>query len=64
MPKLEQRSIGFEAAYALCKSGWWKKKTPREIAVFQLTVRELSNMISESKRVLVVLDGEAPDATR
>ncbi|GEM45894.1 DUF7736 domain-containing protein [Deinococcus cellulosilyticus] len=39
--KLEQKSIGYEAAVELCKSGWWKKKTPREIATFQLSVREL-----------------------
>jgi hypothetical protein len=35
-------SIGRDAAIALCDSGWWSDKTPREIAEFQLFVDEIS----------------------
>lgn len=42
MKKYTQQSIGREKAIALAKSEWWKEKTPREIAKFQLFTTELS----------------------
>ncbi len=36
-----RRSIGEQAAIALCESGWWKEKTAREIAEFQMHTVEL-----------------------
>lgn len=41
MPPTHQ-SIGREKAVALFNSGWWKDKTPREIASFQLFIDELA----------------------
>lgn len=37
----ERTSIGYNAAIALYGSGWWKNKTHREIAGFQMSTREL-----------------------
>lgn len=37
-----QQSIGRERAIALAKTEWWKGRTPREIAKFQLFTVELS----------------------
>lgn len=36
------QSIGKEKAIALYNSGWWKIKTAREIAEFQMLTEELS----------------------
>jgi hypothetical protein len=40
--KYERQSIGKEKAIALAESGWWKEKTPREIATFQMFTEELA----------------------
>jgi len=40
--KSKYQSIGRETAIALYDSGWWKNKTPREIAAFQLFTEELT----------------------
>jgi hypothetical protein len=40
--KTKRQSIGKEKAIALFNSGWWKSKTHREIAKFQLFTEELS----------------------
>ena len=42
MSELKRHSIGKEKALALASSGWWKSKTAREIAEFQMFTEELS----------------------
>ncbi len=41
MSPLKRSPIGSEAAIALGTTGWWKTKTPREIALFQLVSENL-----------------------
>lgn len=41
-PKYKRQSIGKEKAIALYDTGWWKGKTHRELAKFQLFTNELS----------------------
>lgn len=38
----ERKSIGRDAAIALFDSGWWKGKSAREIAEFQMHTEELA----------------------
>jgi len=45
--KTYQRSIGKEKAIELAESGWWKEKSAREIAHFQLFMAELCMPFSE-----------------
>jgi hypothetical protein len=42
MSKYKRLSIGRTLAVSICKSGWWKGKTSRELAKFQLFTEELS----------------------
>jgi hypothetical protein len=42
MKEIKMHSIGKEKAIALCDSGWWRGKSPREIVSFQLFTEELS----------------------
>ncbi len=39
--KLEQRSIGKDAAIALAESNWWEGKSDRDIFAFQMQTQEL-----------------------
>lgn len=47
-----QRSIGRQAAIALSATNWWKDKTAREIAEFQLTTAELCMPFGEFHRAM------------
>lgn len=41
MSEYQQQSIGRERAIALAKTEWWKGKTARDIAEFQMLTEEL-----------------------
>lgn len=47
-----QKSIGRDAAIALCESGWWKGKAAREIAEFQMHHVELCLPFSDFHKAM------------
>ena len=49
---MKTTSIGKEKALELYGSGWWKEKTAKEVAVFQMTTDELCMPVGDFHEAL------------